>query len=60
MTGVAEEVSMTTENSVKTVFLVLCLTGIFIVVGNVAGGRGGAMIAPVLSLAINLRSMRFV
>ncbi|MEW6364728.1 MAG: zinc metalloprotease HtpX [Acidobacteriota bacterium] len=45
---------MTSQNTVKTVFLVLVLTGIFIFVGNMAGGRGGAVIALVLSLAMNL------
>ncbi len=45
---------MRIENSVKTVFLIALMTGIFIVVGNIIGGRNGAILALALSAVMNL------
>ncbi len=45
---------MKIENSVKTVFLIVFMTGIFIVVGSAIGGRSGIILALGLSLAMNL------
>lgn len=45
---------MKLENSVKTVFLICVMTGLFILVGNVIGGRAGILFALVVSVGFNL------
>lgn len=44
---------MRIENSVKTVLLVCVMTGLFILVGDIIGGRGGMVLALTLSMTFN-------
>jgi heat shock protein HtpX len=46
-------------NAMKTAVLLAALTGLFIVVGGMLGGQGGAMFAFVLAMVMNLGSYWF-
>lgn len=50
---------MSSGNTLKTVFLLTLLTGLFLLVGQAIGGRGGMMFAFVLAMGMNFMSYWF-
>jgi heat shock protein HtpX len=50
---------MTSQNTLKTVLLLGALTGLFVAIGGLLGGRGGVMIAFVMATMMNLGSWWF-
>ena len=50
---------MSTGNTVKTVFLLTLLTGLFLLVGNAVGGQGGMVFAFMLAMVTNFGAYWF-
>ena len=50
---------MNSGNTLKTVFLLVLLTGLFLLVGQAIGGQGGMMFAFVLAMGMNFMSYWF-